>query len=278
MNPVEKLNSIFALDGTVAVVTGGAGVLGSGISHGLAALGVKIAILDREGDALQRTEAGIQKQGGAAAAFASDVLDKKVLQSTCDAVLKQFGKVDFLLNFAGGNQPQATVSNELSFFDLPIDAFDKVVKLNLHGTVLPCQVFGRVMAKQKSGAILNVSSMAAIRPLTRVVGYGAAKSAMTNFTYWLSVHMAKEYSTAIRVNAIAPGFLIGNQNRALLLDEKTGGLTKRGQTIIDHTPMGRFGNPEDLLGTIIWLLSPAAAFVTGVVVPIDGGFAAFGGV
>jgi NAD(P)-dependent dehydrogenase (short-subunit alcohol dehydrogenase family) len=278
MASADTTSSLFKLDGNIAVVTGGAGVLGSGVCHGLSNLGVKIAILDRPGDALQKAADSINSYGGKAIGVASDVLDKKALNEASDTIRKHYGKIDFLLNFAGGNQPQATVSNELSFFDLPADAFDKVVRLNLHGTVLPCQVFGKVMADQKSGTILNVSSMAALRPLTRVVGYGAAKAAMTNFTYWLAVHMAKEYSTNIRVNAIAPGFLVGNQNRALLLDEKTGQLTKRGQTIIDHTPMGRFGTPEDLLGTIIWLLSPAAAFVTGVVVPIDGGFAAFGGV
>ena len=166
----------------------------------------------------------------------------------------------------------------MGFFDVPPDALRWVIDLNLLGTILPCQAFGKVMAEKQEGNILNISSMTAIRPLTRVLGYSAAKAGVTNFTQWLSVHMAQTYSPNIRVNAVAPGFFLTNQNRFLLTDEQTGGLTARGQSIIDHTPMRRFGTPEDLLGTVLWLLSPASAFVTGIVVPVDGGFSAFGGV
>jgi NAD(P)-dependent dehydrogenase (short-subunit alcohol dehydrogenase family) len=186
--------------------------------------------------------------------------------------------VDILVNGAGGNKKQATTSPDLSFFDLPPDAIRWVFDLNFLGTLLPSQVFGQPMAEQGAGCILNVSSMNAFRPLTRIPAYSAAKAAVSNFTQWLAVHMAQEYSSRIRVNAIAPGFFLTEQNRFLLTEETTGNLTPRGRTIIEHTPMGRFGAPEDLVGTVVWLLSPAAAFVTGVVVPVDGGFSANSGV
>ena len=183
-----------------------------------------------------------------------------------------------LVNAAGGNDPKATTSSTQKFFDLTPQAMRGVVDLNLMGTVLPCQVFGKMMAERGSGAILNISSMAGIRPLTRIAAYAAAKAAVANFTQWLAVHLAQEYSPNIRVNAIAPGFFLTEQNRFLLTDGKSGELTERGKAIIAHTPMGRFGNPQDLLGAALWLLSPAASFVTGAVVPIDGGFSAYSGV
>jgi NAD(P)-dependent dehydrogenase (short-subunit alcohol dehydrogenase family) len=183
-----------------------------------------------------------------------------------------------LINAAGGNKPQATTSQDLSFFDLPIDALRFVFDLNIVGTILPSQVFGKLMADQRDGVILNVSSMNAFRPLTRIPAYSAAKAGVSNFTQWLAVHMAQEYSPRIRVNAIAPGFFLTDQNRFLLTDEKTNELTERGKSIIAHTPMARFGTPEDLLGVVLWLLSPASAFVSGIVVPIDGGFSAYSGV
>ena len=210
--------------------------------------------------------------------FHSDVLDAKELANSAAEVLNTFGHVDILINAAGGNHPSATTTADTKFFDLPTDALKFVFDLNLLGTILPCQTFGRIMAEQKKGVILNISSMNSYRPLTRIPAYSAAKAGVSNFTQWLAVHMAQEYSPAIRVNAIAPGFLLGEQNRFLLTDEKTGALTPRGETILGHTPMHRFGNPEDLLGAVLWLLSPAAAFVTGIVIPIDGGFSAFGGV
>jgi NAD(P)-dependent dehydrogenase (short-subunit alcohol dehydrogenase family) len=186
--------------------------------------------------------------------------------------------VDTLINAAGGNNPRATTGPDLPFFDLPPDALRFVFDLNVVGTILPSQVFGRQMAQDGKGVILNISSMNALRPLTRIPAYSAAKAGVSNFTRWLSVHMAQEYSPRIRVNAIAPGFFLTAQNRFLLNDEQTGELTERGRTIIAHTPMDRFGDPADLLGTVIWLISPASSFVTGIVVPVDGGFSAFSGV
>jgi NAD(P)-dependent dehydrogenase (short-subunit alcohol dehydrogenase family) len=207
-----------------------------------------------------------------------DATRREDLEEAAQAVVSEFGRVDCLLNGAGGNHPQATTRPDLPFFDMPEEALRFVFDLNLLGTIFPSQVFGRRMAEQGEGVILNVSSMSAFRPLTRVVTYSAAKAGVNSFTQWLAVHLAREYSPRIRVNAIAPGFFLTEQNRFLLTDEATGALTARGQSIIDHTPMARFGEPEDLLGTVLWLLSPASAFVTGIVVPVDGGFSAFGGV
>jgi NAD(P)-dependent dehydrogenase (short-subunit alcohol dehydrogenase family) len=206
------------------------------------------------------------------------VLNVNVLQKSAETVIKEFGTVDCLINAAGGNKPQATTSKDLSFFDLPADALRFVFDLNIVGTILPSQVFGKIFAHKGEGNILNISSMSAFRPLTRIPGYSTAKAGVSNFTQWLAVHLAQEYSPKIRVNAIAPGFFLTDQNRFLLTDEKTGELTARGRAIIAHTPMGRFGVSDDLLGAVLWLLSPASAFVTGVVIPIDGGFQAFSGV
>jgi len=206
-----------------------------------------------------------------------DVLDKASIESAAQKVLAKFGRVDILINGAGGNKPQATTNVEQSFFDLPADALRWVFDLNLMGTILPSQVFGKIMAEQTNGIILNISSMNSFRPLTRIPAYSAAKAGVSNFTQWLAVHMAQTYSPEIRVNAIAPGFFVGEQNRRLLLNDDDS-LTSRGQSIISHTPMARFGNPDDLLGTVLWLVSPASAFVTGIVVPVDGGFSAFSGV
>jgi NAD(P)-dependent dehydrogenase (short-subunit alcohol dehydrogenase family) len=216
--------------------------------------------------------------GGQAIIVYGDVLDREVMQETADRVISEFGRIDCLINGAGGNSPKATTSADLSFFDLPPDAFRFVFDLNIIGTVMPSQVFGKYMVDQGEGVILNTSSMNAFTPLTRIPAYSAAKAAVSNFTQWLAVHMAQEYSSKIRVNAIAPGFFLTEQNRFLLTDKDSGELTARGKSIIDHTPMGRFGDPEDLLGAVMWLLSPASAFVSGIVVPIDGGFSAFSGV
>jgi len=208
----------------------------------------------------------------------TDVLKTEVLEQTAQQVVETFGRVDCLINGAGGNNPRATTGPDQSFFDLPSDALRFVFDLNIIGTILPSQVFGKYMAEQDEGVILNLSSMNALRPLTRIPAYSAAKAAVSNFTQWLAVHIAQEYSPNVRVNAIAPGFFLTLQNKFLLTDEASGELTPRGQSIIDHTPMGRFGDPEDLLGAVLWLISPASAFVTGVVLPIDGGFLAFSGV
>ncbi|MEW6086531.1 MAG: SDR family oxidoreductase [Chloroflexota bacterium] len=258
----------------IAVVTGGAGVLCAAMCRALAEAGTKVAVLDLS---LDRAEALAKELGNDSLALACNVLEKSSVEAAAQAVIQTFGRVDILINGAGGNKAQATTNPEQSFFDLPADALRWVFDLNLMGTILPSQVFGKIMAEKKEGVILNISSMNAFRPLTRIPAYSAAKAGVSNFTQWLAVHMAQEYSPNIRVNAIAPGFFVGDQNRALLLNED-GTLTPRGQQIISHTPQGRFGTPEDLLGAVMWLVSPASAFVTGVVIPIDGGFSAFSGV
>ena len=272
------LNSLFSLEGQAAAVTGATGVLGSELTRGLAKAGAKVAILGRSQEAAAALAAEIEADGGEALAVPCDVLDRGAVQAACEQVSETFGKVDILVNGAGGNQPGATVSPDLSFFDLPPEALEAVFDLNLLGTLYPCQAFGAQMAKQGSGVILNVSSMAAYRPLTRVVAYAAAKAAVSNFTAWLAVYLAKEFSPELRVNAIAPGFFLTKQNVYLLTNKETGALSPRGQSIIAHTPAGRFGDAQDLVGTAIWLVSPAARFVTGVVVPVDGGFNAYSGV
>ncbi len=274
----EYLESLFALSGKVAAVTGGGGVLCGTMGRALGKLGVKVAVLDLLEESAKKVAGEIVAQGGESIGVRCDVLDKSSVEAACEAVLTQWGRVDILINGAGGNKKQATTSADLSFFDLPADAVQWVLNLNFLGTLLPSQVFGKVVAEQGDGSILNISSMNALRPLTRIPAYSAAKAAVSNFTQWLAVHIAQEYSPDVRVNAIAPGFFLTEQNRFLLTDEATGELTPRGHAIIDHTPMAKFGAPDDLIGAMIWLLSPAASFVTGVVVPIDGGFSAFSGV
>jgi NAD(P)-dependent dehydrogenase (short-subunit alcohol dehydrogenase family) len=277
MNTANMQKS-FDLSGKVAVVTGGAGVLCAALCRALAAAGAKVAVLDLNAGAAESLAVEIHTSGGESIGLACNVLDKASIESAVQTVLAKFGRVDILVNGAGGNKPAATTSPDQSFFDLPAEALRWVFDLNLMGTILPSQVFGKLMAEQKSGVILNISSMNAFRPLTRIAAYSAAKAGVSNFTQWLAVHMAQEYSPEIRVNAIAPGFFMTEQNRFLLTDKATGELTPRGKSIIGHTPMGRFGAPEDLVGTVVWLLSPASAFVTGVVVPVDGGFSAFSGI
>ena len=274
----EYLDSLFGLSGQVAVITGGGGVLCGTMSRALGCVGVKVAVLDLILETAQKVADDIVATGGEAMAMQCDVLDKKSIQAAAQRIMDVWGRVDILINGAGGNKKEATTSPDLSFFDLSTDAVQWVFNLNFIGTLLPCQVFGRVMTDQGEGIILNISSMNAFRPLTRIPAYSAAKAAVNNFTQWLAVHMSQEYSPNIRVNAIAPGFFLTEQNRFLLTDERTSELTPRGQTIIDHTPMGRFGHPDDLIGTVLWLLSPSARFVHGVVVPVDGGFSAFSGV
>ncbi len=248
------------------------------MSRALGRVGVKVAVLDLILEAAQKVVDDIVAAGGEAIAVKCDVLDKASVEAACKTVLERFGRVDILINGAGGSKKQATTGPVLFFFDLPSDAVQWVFNLNFIGTLLTSQVFGRGLAEQGEGVILNVSSMNAFRPLTRIPAYSAAKAAVSNFTQWLAVHMSQEYSDKIRVNAIAPGFFLTAQNRFLLTDEATGGFTPRGKTVIDHTPVRRFGDPEDLIGTVLWLLSPGAAFVHGVVVPVDGGFSAFSGV
>jgi NAD(P)-dependent dehydrogenase (short-subunit alcohol dehydrogenase family) len=272
------MKTLFALTGKVAVVTGAGGVLCGEMARALALAGAKVAALDLSAQAAKKVAGEINKVGGTAIAVKCNVLDKRQLEAARKKIVAKFGKVDILINGAGGNKKEATTSESLSFFDLPVEATRGVFDLNFVGTFLACQVFGKDMAKKKSGVILNVSSMNAMRPLTRVCGYSAAKAAVSNFTQWLAVHINQNYSKAIRVNAIAPGFFLTEQNRYLLTNEKSGKLTPRGKTIIEHTPMGRFGEPGDLIGTVLWLVSDTAKFVTGIVVPVDGGFSAFSGV
>lgn len=274
---LTELSRAYDFSGRSVVITGGTGVLCGAMARSLVGCGANVAVVARnkqKGEALISTFTG----PGRAVMVQGDVLDPESIRRAAEAVDARFGEADCLINGAGGNNPRATTSADLSFFDVPQEALRFVFDLNLLGTILPTQVFARKMAERGSGTILNVSSMSASRPLTRVLGYSAAKAGIDNFTRWLAVHLAKEYSPGIRVNAVAPGFFLGEQNRNLLIDPGTGKLTARGETIISHTPMGRFGEPEDLIGAVLWLLSPASGFVTGVVVPVDGGFSAFGGV
>lgn len=262
------------------VITGGGGVLGGEMARALFVSGANVIILDYIPEAADRVAAQLRELPcpGRALAVQGNVLDVESIESAVDLILTEFGKIDGLINAAGGNRPDATTSAEKTFFDLPQEALGWVFNLNLLGTILPSQIVGRHMAERKQGVILNVSSMNAFRPLTRIPAYSAAKAGVSNFTQWLAVHMAQEYSPQIRVNAIAPGFFLTEQNRFLLTEKETGGLTERGKKIIEHTPMRRFGSPEDLNGTVLWLMSPASAFVSGIVVPVDGGFSAYSGV
>lgn len=243
----------------------------------LAAAGARIVLLDLRAELAQKTAEGIVAAGGEAIGLGADVLDRPSLEACRAIILEKWGRIDGLINAAGGNMAGATIGPDQTIFDLSIDAFEKVSRLNLSGTVLPSMVMGEQMARQKSGVIINISSMTAQRAITRVVGYSAAKAAVDNFTKWLATEFALKFGGGMRVNAIAPGFFIGDQNRSLLLEED-GSLTARGKTIIAQTPMGRFGEEAELNGTIQWLLSDASRFITGIVVPIDGGFSAFSGV
>ncbi|MGA2322294.1 MAG: SDR family oxidoreductase [Sedimentisphaerales bacterium] len=272
------MKALFDLTGKVAAVTGAGGVLCGQMAKALARAGAKVAVIDLSLDAAKKVADEIKEQGRTAIAIKCNVLNKKQLEAARKKIAGKLGRVDILINGAGGNKKDATTSDSMAFFDLPAEAIRGVFDLNFLGTLLPSQVFGKEMAKNGSGVILNISSMNAMRPLTKICGYSAAKAAVSNFTQWLAVHINQNYSKDIRVNAIAPGFFLTEQNRFLLTDEKTGKLTPRGKTIIEHTPMARFGNPDDLTGTMLWLVSDAAKFVTGVVVPVDGGFSAFSGV
>ena len=293
----------FDLTAKTAVITGGGGVLCRSMAIEIASRGANVAVLDLRADAAQavadeinkplssqlQSQTPSDKAKGRAIAVGCNVLEKASVEEARDRVLAEFGAIDILVNGAGGNNPRATTTCETccvedlksqaeglkTFFDLDPESVQFVFNLNFLGTLLPSQVFGRVMAERGGGVILNVSSMNAFRPLTKIPAYSAAKAAVSNFTQWLATHFAP---VNVRVNAIAPGFFLTDQNRFLLTDERTGELTARGSTIIAHTPMRRFGRPEDLNGTLVWLISDASAFVTGVVVPVDGGFSAFSGV
>lgn len=274
---MSYVENLFTLKDKIAVVTGGTGVLGSIMCRTLAKAGAKVVVLGRRKEAAEEVVAAIKAEGVEALAVSADVLQQDQLLSARKSILDHFGSIDILVNGAGGNMPGAVVGPDKSFVDLGIDDFNKVVELNLTGTVLPSKVFGEVMINRKKGVIINISSMSAYTPLTRVAGYSAAKAAVSNFTQWLSVEMAKKYGESIRVNAIAPGFFLTEQNRTLLTNSD-GSLTERGNLIIKGTPFGRFGEPDELSGALIWLCSDASKFVSGIVVPVDGGFMAFPGV
>ncbi|MFB6188317.1 MAG: SDR family oxidoreductase [Halapricum sp.] len=268
----------FDIDGQVCVLTGGAGVLCSTMAKAVGLNGAKIALLDIDQDGLDEVSEELSELDIEHITVQTSVLDREDLEDAAETVIDEYGSVDILINGAGGNSPDATTDEDTSFFELPDEAMQNVFNLNFTGTVLTSQVFGQYMDEQGDGVILNISSMNAFTPLTKIPAYSGAKAAVSNFTQWLAVDLAHNCSTDIRVNAIAPGFLLTQQNEYLLIDEETGDLTDRGQTIIDHTPQDRFGEPEDLLTTVLWLISPGSEFVTGTVIPIDGGFSAFSGV
>ncbi len=279
--PIKDLN----LKDKVAVVTGGSGVICSAMAKALAMHGVKTAILNRTEESAKKIAQEIMEISGVTSiGISADVLDKSSLEAAKKTINEQLGSIDFLINGAGGSSPLATTkveemtendSLEDTFFGLEMEGVDHTFKLNFNGTLLPTMIFSRDMIEKKSGGIVNLSSMSAYEPMTKVAAYSAAKAAINNFTYWLAVHFAK---TGVRVNAIAPGFLLTNQNRFLLVDEKTGESTPRGEKIINNTPMGRYGEPEEMTGTLLYLLSDWSEFVTGTVIPVDGGFNAFSGV
>lgn len=273
------------LKNKVAVITGGAGVICSEMAKSLAAQGVKTVILDLNKDAAVKVAQEIEKEyKSKSIGLSASVLDKASLEQARKEILEKLGGIDILVNGAGGNSPAATTKVEKmegtenpedTFFGLQIEGFDKVFDLNFKGTLIPSMVFGADMVKRKSGVIINISSMNSYRPLTKIPAYSAAKAAINNFTQWLAVHFSK---TGVRVNAIAPGFLVTNQNRFLLFDEKTGEPTARSRKIINSTPMERYGSPEELTGTLLYLASDLSKFVTGIVIPVDGGFSAYSGV
>jgi NAD(P)-dependent dehydrogenase (short-subunit alcohol dehydrogenase family) len=274
----DELMAMYDLTGRTFAVTGGAGALGSDVVLALAGCGANVTILDLNLSRVPEIKASAGLHASQIGEFQVDVMSRESLTTAGAAMKERFGPLYGLVNAAGGNNPRATVSPDMSFFDIPEEGMRFVLDLNLLGTIMPCQVLAKQMIETGEGVILNYSSMNAFRPLTNIAAYSASKAGITNFTAWLAVHLAQNYSGKIRVNAIAPGFFLGAQNRFLLIDKETGGLTERGNRIMEHTPMGRFGVPEDLLGTVLWLLSPASSFVTGITVPVDGGFSAYAGV
>lgn len=271
------MNTSFSVDGKVVVITGGSGTICSAIGRGMAEAGAKIVLINRRQANGQAVADQIIAAGGDAIALSADVLDKPSLTLALEAVLKKYGKVDVLINGAGGNHPDATINKDHDFFELDSEAFKNVLNLNVTGAFLASQVFGEKMAKRGEGVIINIGSMTSYLPLTNVVAYSAAKAATLSFTQWLATHFNLNYSTRIRVNAIAPGFLIGEQNRALL-QNPDGTPTLRGEKILAKTPMQRYADPDEMVGAVIFLCSEAASFINGVCLPIDGGFSSYWGV
>ena len=268
------MNNLFDIKGNVTVITGGTGVLGRAIAKYLALNGAKVVILGRKEEVGNQIAADIRAEGGECEFMKTDVLDVEAVRKNCEDILAKYGRVDTLLNAAGGNMPGATIPPDKTIFDLQPDQFQTVLNLNLTGTVTPTQIFLEPMVKQGKGSVINFSSMAAFRPMTRVAGYAAAKAGISNFTAYMAAECAKKFGEGIRVNAIAPGFFITEQNRSLLTNPD-GTYTQRGQDVIRQTPFGRMGDPEELCGTIHYLMSDASKFVTGTVAVVDGGFNAF---
>jgi NAD(P)-dependent dehydrogenase (short-subunit alcohol dehydrogenase family) len=265
-------------EGRVIAITGGSGTLCTPMARALAEKGACVALLQRNLARAEKLAAEISAGGGRAVALKVDVSDKPSVEAAADRLESEFGRVDALINGAGGNSPLACTSAELSLFDVNPEAIKAVVDVNLLGTMIACQVFGKIMVKQDRGVILNIASAASVRPLTGSIAYAPAKAAVASYTQWLAVHLSTEYSPRIRVNAILPGFFVADHNRHRLIDADTGALTPRSRAIMAHTPMRRFGNPEELVGAVMWLLSDSASFVHGALIPVDGGFLAFAGV
>ena len=275
---IIKFMSLFNIENKVILITGGGGVLGGSMAEYLLKNGAYVVILHYKDEVVNTTVNRLKKISNKVSGFVCNVLDKKNLNKVSNAIIDKHKKIDVLINAAGGNMPGATIGIGQTIFDVDIDHFKKVVDLNLFGSILPSLIFGKEMAKQKKGVIINISSMTAQSAITRVVGYSASKAAIDNYTKWLAVELALKFGEGLRVNAIAPGFFIGNQNRDLLIDKQTGNYTQRGETIINNTPMKRFGDADELNGSIHYFCSDASKFVTGTVMPIDGGFSAFSGV
>ncbi len=275
---IVDIQKAYDFTGKTFAVTGGAGALGGDVVVALAELGANVMILDLRLGGVPGIKERLGERADQVDACEVNVMNRDSLLAAGEAINKRFGPLYGLVNAAGGNSPRATASPTMSFFDIPEDALRFVLDLNILGTFMPCQILAQQFTETGEGVILNYSSMNAYRPLTNIAAYSASKAAITNFTAWLAVYLAQNYSGKIRVNAIAPGFFLGEQNRFLMVDKDTGNWTPRGQKVIDHTPMGRLGNPEDLLGCVLWLLSPASSFVTGITVPVDGGFSAYAGV
>ena len=268
------MNNLFDIKGNVTVITGGTGVLGRAIAKYLALNGARVVIMGRKEDVGNQIAADIRAEGGECEFMKTDVLNAEVVRKNCEDILAKYGRVDTLLNAAGGNMPGATIPPDKTIFDLQPDQFQTVLELNLTGTVIPTQIFLEPMVEQGKGSVINFSSMAAYRPLTRVAGYAAAKAGISNFTAYMATECARKFGEGIRVNAIAPGFFLTEQNRSLLTNPD-GSYTQRGQDVIRQTPFGRMGNPEELCGTIHYLMSDASKFVTGTVAVVDGGFNVF---
>jgi NAD(P)-dependent dehydrogenase (short-subunit alcohol dehydrogenase family) len=272
------MDNLFDISGKNVIITGGAGILCGEMAQALAERGARVCVADYDSLRAHTVCQEIEAKGGFALPIEINVLERRTVQEAFSCAVQSLGHIDILINGAGGNRKEATCAPPTTFFDLPENAIKMVFDLNCMGTMLPCQIVGKHMAERGQGTIVNISSMNALRPLTNIAAYSAAKAAISNFTQWLATYMATRHSPSIRVNAIAPGFFLTEQNRFLLTDEKTGDLTARGRTILSHTPMARFGQPDELIGTLIWLLSDAAKFVTGITIPVDGGFSAYSGV